>query len=57
VTEAVLNHVSGSKGGIAGVYQRYDWADEKRSALDAWAAELQRILDGAKADNVLKLHG
>jgi integrase len=57
VTEAVLNHVSGSKGGIAGVYQRYDWADEKRSALDAWAAELQRILDGAKADSVVKLRG
>jgi integrase len=37
VTEAVLNHVSGSRGGIAGVYQRHDWAVEKRAALDAWA--------------------
>lgn len=37
VTEAVLNHVSGSRGGIAGVYQRHDWADEKKDALDAWA--------------------
>ena len=26
VTEAVLNHISGSRGGIAGVYQRHDWA-------------------------------
>jgi integrase len=33
VTEAVLNHVSGSRGGIAGVYQRHDWANEKRAAL------------------------
>lgn len=57
VTEAVLNHVSGSKGGVAGVYQRHNWADEKRTALDAWAAELQRILQGAKADNVVKLRG
>jgi hypothetical protein len=24
VTEAVLNHISGSRGGIAGVYQRHD---------------------------------
>jgi len=32
VTEAVLNHVSGSRGGIAGVYQRHDWATEKRAA-------------------------
>jgi hypothetical protein len=35
VTEALLNHISGSRGGIAGVYQRHDWADEKRGALDA----------------------
>ena len=37
VTEAVLNHISGSRAGIAGVYQRHDWAAEKRAALDAWA--------------------
>ena len=37
VTEAVLNHMSGSRSGVAGVYQRYDWATEKRAALDAWA--------------------
>jgi integrase len=37
VTEAVLNHISGTRGGIAGVYQRHDWANEKRNALDAWA--------------------
>lgn len=55
VTESVLNHVSGSKGGIAGVYQRYDWADEKRTALDAWAAEIQRILNGVKTENVVKI--
>lgn len=40
VTEAVLNHVSGSRGGIAGVYQQHDWADEKRAALEAWAEHL-----------------
>lgn len=37
VTEAILNHVSGAKGGVAGVYQRHDWAMEKASALAAWA--------------------
>ena len=36
VTEAVLNHVSGSRGGIVGVYQRHAWAEEKRAALEAW---------------------
>lgn len=41
VTEAVLNHVSGSRGGIAGVYQRHDWAAEKRDALRSWDDHLK----------------
>ena len=44
VTEAVLNHISGSRGGIAGVYQRHDWAAEKRAALDFWGLTLARLL-------------
>lgn len=36
VTEAVLNHVSGTGGGIVAVYQRHDFAAEKRGALEAW---------------------
>lgn len=40
VTEAVLNHVSGSRGGIVGIYQRHDWKAEKRAALDDWATHL-----------------
>ena len=32
VTEAVLNHVAGSRAEIVGVYQRHHWADEKRTA-------------------------
>jgi integrase len=46
VTEAVLNHVSGTRGGIAGVYQRHDWANEKRAALDAWASHVLAIAEG-----------
>lgn len=40
VTEAVLNHVSGARGGLAGVYQRHDWRDEKTAALNSWAAHV-----------------
>lgn len=43
VTESVLNHVSGSRGGIAGVYQRHDWLDEKAAALNDWAKHIERI--------------
>ena len=56
VTESILNHISGSRGGIAGVYQRHDWAAEKRAALDAWAAHVISILEGRVAgDNVVTL--
>ncbi|MBA3668777.1 MAG: site-specific integrase [Sphingomonas sp.] len=44
VTEAVLNHISGSRGGIVGVYQLYQFEAEKRAALDRWAAELEKIV-------------
>ena len=37
VTERVLNHVSGSFGGIVGVYQRHEYAEERRDALERWA--------------------
>ena len=56
VTEAVLNHISGSRGGIAGVYQRHDWATEKRAALDAWAAHVIAATEERfTSPNVLKL--
>jgi integrase len=51
VTEAVLNHVSGSRAGIVGVYQRHDYADEKRSALQAWANYLANLIE-PRASNV-----
>jgi integrase len=53
VTEAVLNHVSGAKGGVAGIYQRHDWADEKRSALDAWARHVIILGSQSSDDNVI----
>jgi integrase len=56
VTEAVLNHISGSRGGIAGVYQRHDWAVEKRAALEAWAAHIAGAIEGrTTAGNVVTL--
>ena len=53
VIEKVLNHTSGSFGGIVGVYQRHDFAAEKRDALDAWSREVDRIVSGKTADVIL----
>lgn len=46
VTEAVLNHVSGSRSGIVGVYQRHGWEPEKTAALKAWTAHVLRVDSG-----------
>ncbi len=54
VTEAVLNHVSGTAGGIVSVYQRHDYADEKRAALDAWGRFVADLVDGTP-DNVVRI--
>ena len=37
IIEAALNHVSGHKSGVAGIYNRSTYAAEKRAALDLWA--------------------
>ena len=56
VTEAVLNHVSGSRAGIVGVYQRHGWSDEKRAALTAWGEHVAAIVEGREADgNVVSM--
>jgi integrase len=56
VTEAILNHISGSRAGITGVYQRHDWAAEKRAALEAWATHVTAVLAGQiSAGNVVAL--
>ena len=44
VIEKVLNHVSGSLAGIVGVYQRHEFADEKRAALQQWANHVEGLV-------------
>lgn len=45
VVEAVLNHVSGHKAGVAGVYNRASYAAEKRAALDLWGAHVATLVE------------
>ncbi len=53
VIEAVLNHVSGHKSGVAGIYNRATYDKEKREALNLWAEHLLAIIEGRKAVVVL----
>ena len=52
--EKVVNHISGSFAGVAGIYQRHDFAGEKRAALEKWADHVLTIVTG-KAAKVVRL--
>jgi integrase len=44
VIESLLNHVSGTKAGIVGVYQRHDYMPEMRDAITLWERHLHKLL-------------
>jgi integrase len=53
VIEAALNHRSGTVSGIARIYNRFDYAGEKRAALERWAAHVEALASGVAAENVV----
>ena len=55
--EKLLNHISGTFGGVQGIYQRHDFADEKRRALDTWAAFVADLVSDNPKQNVVALRG
>jgi integrase len=46
IIEATLNHASGHKAGVAGIYNRSTYEPEKREALDKWARYIKRTVSG-----------
>jgi integrase len=44
VTEKILNHVSGTTGGIVGIYQRHSYMEEMRKAVQQWEKRLAEIV-------------
>lgn len=57
VIEQVLNHQSGAKGGIAGIYNRSTYASEKRRALDRWGDHLTGLAEGRAPAKVVAIGG
>ena len=49
IVEACLNHVSGAKAGVAGVYNRAAYAPEKAAALERWANHIAGLVSGQAA--------
>ena len=55
VVESVLGHV-GHQGGVAGVYNKADYLDERRRALEKWADYVEGIVTGKRpAAEVVRL--
>jgi integrase len=54
VVDKVLNHVSGTIRGVAAVYNRFEYLDERRLALDAWGQHVGSLVTPA-ASNVVSI--
>jgi integrase len=55
IIEAVLNHSSGSKAGVAGIYNRSQYATEKATALARWAEHVLDVVEN-RSPKVVALH-
>jgi integrase len=55
VVEAVLNHVSGAKAGVAGTYNQYAYLPEKTAALERWSSHVEALVTGKPMNNVVTL--
>jgi integrase len=47
VVEKLLNHSTGTLGGVAGVYNRFAYMDEMRDAVERWAEYIDELISGA----------
>jgi hypothetical protein len=45
VVEVILGHVSGHKGGVAGVYNKALYIDERRRALERWGKQVMALVN------------
>jgi integrase len=57
VVDKVLNHVSGTIRGVAAVYNRFEYLEERRAALEAWGRYLDGVTDPQPAAIVVGLRG
>jgi integrase len=54
VVDKLLNHVSGTIRGVAAVYNRFEYLEERRNALEAWGRYVGNLASPAAA-NVMEL--
>lgn len=49
VIEKLINHITGTLSGVAGIYNRFKYEKECREAIDAWEAKLLALLETSGA--------
>jgi hypothetical protein len=54
VVDKILNHVSGTIRGVAAVYNRFEYLEERRRALDSWGRFVVELASPTPADVVLR---
>jgi integrase len=52
VVDRILNHTAGTIQGVAAVYNRHAYLDERRTALEAWARRVDALVNGTPANLV-----
>jgi integrase len=58
VVEVILGHVGGHRGGVAGTYNRANYLDERRRALERWGAHIVELVSGKRVKvQVIPLRG
>jgi len=55
IVETVVNHISGSRAGVAGTYNRSELLPERRAALERWAQHVHGLVSGKRGNNVVPL--
>jgi hypothetical protein len=46
----VVNHISGTRAGVAGTYNRSELLAERRAALERWAAHIAGLISERAAN-------
>jgi integrase len=52
VIELTVNHISGGRAGVAGVYNRSEMMSDRREALERWAKHVAGLVAGKLANDV-----
>ena len=50
IIDKILNHVSGAVKGVAAIYQRGEYLEQRREALQAWGDYLENLTNQSQAD-------